>query len=60
MPNKNDSKPYQWPSGKEEMCYKSRVDQMPNGTYLRCYEQKLLTGQVKFLLDKISDGKKKK
>ena len=61
MPNKNDSRPYHWPKAgsKEETYYKSRVDQFPNGTQLRVYDQKLMTKQIKYSLDKISEGKRK-
>ena len=62
MPNKNETRSYDWPKkcSPEEMFYKARIDEMPNGTILVCYDQKLLTSQVKSSLDKISDGKKKK
>ena len=32
---------------------------IPNGTQLRVYDQKLMTKQIKYSLDKISEGKRK-
>ena len=60
MPNKNETRSYDWPKkcSPEEMFYKARVDEMPNGTILVCYDQKLLTSQVKSSLDKVSEKKK--
>ena len=60
MPNKNESKPFKWPTGSEEAWYSSRLDTFPNGTSLRTYAPRVLTAQVKISLDKVAEGKKKK
>ena len=61
MPNSNDSKPFSWPKegSKEQLYFKSRVDQFPNGTQLRKYDEKLMRNQVKYSLDKIVKSQEK-
>ena len=60
MPNKNDTRAYQWPKNKDQMWFTDRIDQFPNGTNLTAYPAKVLEKQIKFSLDRIVSFKSKK
>ena len=60
MPNKNDTRAYQWPKNKDEMWFSNRSDQFPNGTKLTAYPAKVIEKQIKFSLDRIASFKSKK
>ena len=59
MPNKNDTRAYQWPKNKDQMGFSNRVDQFPNGTKLTAYPAKVLEKEIQLSLERIVSSQMK-